>query len=100
MNDLEFGIQKPNNMKFEESVSTFLDIKKVIAPLIHCKCLQGITGLLQGNHVTGTFYLQGHTWHEIANNNHYHFNRKNYVDLSNQHFADILFEIYREIPTI
>ena len=34
MNDLEFGIQKPKNMKFEESVSTFLDIRKVTAPLI------------------------------------------------------------------
>ena len=34
MNDLEFGIQKPKNMKFEESVSTFLDIRRITALLI------------------------------------------------------------------
>ena len=36
MNNLEFWIQKPKNMKFKESVivSTFLDIRKVTAPLI------------------------------------------------------------------
>ena len=33
----------------------------------HCNCLQGITGLLQGNHVTGISYLQGYPWYVIIN---------------------------------
>ena len=39
-----------------------------VTPIEHCKCLQGNTGTLQGNWVTGISFLQGYHWYEISSN--------------------------------
>ena len=54
-----------------QKISNYLGIlytMLIFLEALHCKSLQGFTGLLQGNGSAGIPHLQGFAWYEITNN--------------------------------